>query len=101
TADINGYQQEGVGRLDMSVGAGRRCSAAQAYLRPAMRRHNLSVRTRARATRILFDGRRATGVSYRRGGEDFIARARREVLVCCGPINSPQILKLSGVGPAA
>jgi choline dehydrogenase len=101
TADINGYQQEGVGRLDMSVGAGRRCSAAQAYLRPAMRRHNLSVRTRARATRILFDGRRATGVSYRRGGEDFIARARREVLVCCGPINSPQLLKLSGVGPAA
>jgi choline dehydrogenase len=101
TADINGYQQEGVGRLDMSVGGGRRCSTAQAYLRPAMRRHNLSVRTQARATRILFDGRHATGISYRRGGQDFIARARREVLVCCGPINSPQLLKLSGVGPAA
>jgi len=101
TADINGYQQEGVGRLDMSVGAGRRCSTAQAYLRPAMRRHNLNVRTQARATRILFDGRRATGIGYRRGGQDFIARARREVLVCCGPINSPQLLKLSGVGPAA
>jgi choline dehydrogenase len=101
TADINGFQQEGVGRLDMSVGGGRRCSAARAYLRPAMHRRNLSVRTRARATRILFDGRRAAGIVYRRGGEEFIARARREVLLCCGPINSPQLLKLSGVGPAA
>ena len=101
TADINGFQQEGVGRLDMSVGDGRRCSAARAYLHPAMQRRNLSVRTRARATRILFDGRRACGICYRRGGQDFTARARREVLVCCGPINSPQLLKLSGVGPAA
>ncbi|HSY08059.1 MAG TPA: choline dehydrogenase [Steroidobacteraceae bacterium] len=100
SADINGFQQEGVGRLDMSVGNGRRCSTARAYLRPALRRRNLSVRTRARATRILFDGRRATGIGYRRGGQELIARARREVLVCCGPINSPQLLKLSGVGPA-
>jgi len=101
TSDVNGFQQEGVGRLDMSVGDGQRCSAARAYLRPAMRRHNLIVRTQARATRILFDGRRATGVSYRRGGQEFTVRARREVLLCCGPINSPQLLKLSGVGPAA
>jgi choline dehydrogenase len=101
TTDINGFQQEGIGRLDMSVGDGRRCSAARAYLHPAMHRHNMSVRTRARATRILFDGRRAVGISYRRGGQDFTVRARREVLVCCGPINSPQLLKLSGVGPAA
>ncbi len=101
TTDINGFQQEGVGRLDMSVGDGQRCSAARAYLHPAMRRRNLSVRTRARATRILFEGRRAVGVGYRRGGQDFIVRARREVLVCCGSINSPQLLKLSGVGPAA
>jgi choline dehydrogenase len=101
TADVNGFQQEGIGRLDMSVGGGRRCSTAQAYLRPAARRRNLSVRTQARATRILFDARRATGVGYRRGGQEFVARARREVLVCCGPINSPQLLKLSGVGPAA
>jgi choline dehydrogenase len=101
TTDINGFQQEGVGRLDMSVGDGRRCSAARAYLHPAMHRRNMSVRTRARATRILFDGRRAVGISYRRGGQDFTVRARREVLVCCGPINSPQLLKLSGVGPAA
>ena len=101
TADINGFQQEGFGRLDMSVGDGQRCSTAQAYLRPAMRRQNLSVRTQARATRILFDAHRATGVVYVRGGEKCIARARCEVLVCCGAINSPQLLKLSGVGPAA
>lgn len=101
TPDVNGYQQEGLGRLDMSVGQGQRCSAARAYLAPAMRRRNLSVRTRARATRILFDGRRASGISYRRGGDELVAHARREVLVCCGPINSPQLLKLSGLGPAA
>ena len=101
TTDINGFQQEGVGRLDMSVGDGRRCSASRAYLHPAMGRRNLSVRTRARATRIVFEGRRAVGVCYRRGGQDYIARARCEVLVCCGSINSPQLLKLSGVGPGA
>ena len=101
TPDVNGFQQEGIGRLDMSVGDGQRCSAARAYLRPAMRRHNLIVRTQARANRIVFDGRRATGVNYRRGGQEFSVRARREVLLCCGPINSPQLLKLSGVGPAA
>jgi choline dehydrogenase len=66
-----------------------------------MRRQNLSVRTQALASRVLFAERRATGVCYRRGGEDFIARARREVLLCGGAINSPQLLKLSGVGPAA
>jgi len=64
-----------------------------------MRRRNLSVRTQARATRILFDGRRATGVGYRRGGQELIARARREVLVCCGPINSPQLLEALRSGP--
>jgi choline dehydrogenase len=101
TADVNGYQQEGIGRLDMSVGDGQRCSTARAYLHPAMRRRNLSVHTQARATRILFDGRSATGIAYRRGGQEFVARARREVLLCCGSINSPQLLKLSGVGPAA
>jgi choline dehydrogenase len=101
TTDINGYQQEGMGRLDMSVAHGERCSAARAYLHPAMGRQNLSVRTQALATRILFEERRATAICYRRGGQELIARARREVLLCCGPINSPQLLKLSGVGPAA
>jgi len=100
SADINGFQQEGFGYLDMTVGGGRRCSAANAYLRPALRRRNLGLRTHALATRILFDGRRAVGVAYRRGGELREVRARREVIVCAGPINSPQLLKLSGVGPA-
>jgi choline dehydrogenase len=99
TADVNGFQQEGLGYFDMTVGGGRRASAANAYLRPAMRRHNLQVRTHALTTRILFDGRRAIGVRYRRGGELREVRVRREVLLCAGAINSPQLLKLSGVGP--
>jgi choline dehydrogenase len=101
TDDINGFQQEGFGRLDMTVGAGRRCSAANAYLRPAMHRSNLAVRTRALATRIEFDGRRATGVHYRRADADHVVRARREVIVSGGPVNSPQLLMLSGLGPRA
>jgi len=101
TADMNGFQQEGLGRMDMTVGGGRRCSAANAYLRPAMNRSNLTVRTHALATRILFERRRATGVRYRRGDSDQVARARREVILSGGPVNSPQLLKLSGVGPAA
>jgi choline dehydrogenase len=101
TADMNGFQQEGFGRMDMTVGDGRRWSAANAYLRPAMRRRNLEVRTHSLVTRIVFEARRATGVSYRRGGVETVARARREVIVSGGPINSPQLLKLSGVGPQA
>jgi choline dehydrogenase len=101
TDDINGFQQEGFGRLDMTVGEGRRCSAANAYLRPAMRRGNLALHTHALATRIDFDGRRARGVHYRRGGSEQLARARREVIVCAGPVNSPQLLKLSGLGAPA
>ena len=99
TEDMNGYQQEGFGRMDMTVGEGRRCSAANAYLRPAMHRPNLKVLTHALATRILFEGRRAGGVRYRRGDLRHEVRARREVILCGGPINSPQLLKLSGVGP--
>jgi choline dehydrogenase len=101
TEDVNGFRQEGFGRMDMTVKDGVRWSAANAYLKPAMRRPNLSVRTGALATRILFEGRRATGVAYRRGGGEHIARARRAVILAGGPINSPQLLKLSGVGPAA
>jgi len=99
TEDMNGYQQEGFGRMDMTVGAGRRCSAANAYLRPAMRRANLAVRTHAFVTRVLFEGTRATGVRYRRGDVRHEVRARREVILAAGPINSPQLLKVSGVGP--
>ncbi|TLY65693.1 MAG: choline dehydrogenase, partial [Gammaproteobacteria bacterium] len=99
TPDMNGFQQEGFGHLDMTVGGGRRCSAANAYLRPAMRRGNLTVRTHALATRVLFEGRRAVGVRYRRGGLFHEVRVRREVILCAGPINSPQLLMLSGIGP--
>jgi choline dehydrogenase len=101
TADINGCQQEGFGRLDMTVGGGRRSSAANAYLRPAMKRPNLAVRTGAFATRVLFDGRRAVGVEYRQGDALLRVHARREVILSAGSINSPKLLKLSGVGPAA
>ena len=101
TSDMNGFQQEGFGGMDMTVGRGRRCSAANAYLRPAMSRGNLSVRTHALVTRVLFEERRAVGVSYTRGGVAVTVRARREVIVSAGSIASPQLLKLSGVGPAA
>jgi choline dehydrogenase len=100
TADYNGFQQEGFGRMDMTVRGGRRWSAANAYLKPATRRPNLAVVTRALVTGILFDGRRATGIRYRRRHAEHIARARREVILSGGPINSPQLLKLSGIGPA-
>jgi choline dehydrogenase len=101
TADVNGFQQEGFGRMDMTVGEGRRCSAANAYLRPAMRRQNLKVLTHALATRILFEGRRVTGLEYLRGGTTHRVPIPGELILCGGSINSPQLLKLSGVGPAA
>src|SRR3954454_5092980 len=100
TPDYNGYQQEGFGRMAMSVHQGQRWSTANAYLRPALRRGNLHVLTHARVTRVLFSARRAKGVAYRRGGEAREVHATREVILAGGPINSPQLLKLSGVGPA-
>jgi len=100
TDDINGYQQEGFGRFDMTVGAGQRCSAAVAYLHPARSRANLVVRTAALVQRIVFEGERAVGVEYRRGNANHTVYASREVIVSAGPINSPQLLKLSGLGPA-
>jgi choline dehydrogenase len=99
--DLNGERQEGFGALDMTVRDGVRASAANAYLRPAMRHRNLRVMTHALATRIAFDGRRAVGVHFWRQGREHKASARREVVLCGGAINSPQLLKLSGVGPAA
>ncbi len=101
SADVNGFQQEGFGRMDMTVAGGMRCSAARAYLRPAMRRANLRVATHALATRILFEGRRARGVEYSQGGTTHRVRVDAEVILSGGPINSPQLLKLSGVGPVA
>lgn len=101
TKDVNGYQQEGFGRMDMTVNGGVRASAANAYLRPAMRRPNLTVWTRVLASQILIEQGRAVGLRYRRGGEEKVVRARREVIVSGGPINTPQLLKLSGIGPGA
>ena len=101
TGDVNGYQQEGFGRMDMTVGGGRRSSAANAYLRPVMQRPNLKVLTHALATRIVFEGTRAAALEYTRGGVKHRVRARRELILSGGPINSPQLLKLSGVGPEA
>jgi choline dehydrogenase len=97
--DLNGGQQEGFGRFDMTVGAGRRSSTANAYLRPAMRRPNLAVRAHAMVTRIEFDGTLATGVRYRLGESERSVQARREVILCAGSIGSPHLLKVSGVGP--
>jgi choline dehydrogenase len=100
SGDVNGFQQEGFGRMDMTVDRGRRCSAARAYLRPAMARPNVKVVTHALATRVLLDGRRATGIEYSRDGLTHRANAAQEVILCGGSINSPQLLKLSGIGPA-
>src|SRR5699024_17809 len=100
-ADMNGYQQEGIGPMDMTVHNGRRWSATMAYLRPAMQRPNLQVETRALTNRILFDGHRATGVEYSHGSQTKRVFAEREVLVCGGAINSPQLLQLSGIGDPA
>ena len=101
TDDVNGYRQEGFAAFDRNVHRGRRLSAARAYLHPVMDRPNLSVLTRALVTRIVFEGRRAVGVEYAsRGGSTQVARAG-EVILCGGSINSPQVLQLSGVGPAS
>ena len=97
--DFNGAEQDGVGPLQVTVRNMRRCSAAVAYLRPAMRWPNLHVEIRALAHRVLFDSKRAVGLEYSRDGIVRRARARREVLLAGGSINSPQLLQLSGVGP--
>ena len=106
TDDVNGYRQEGFAPFDRNVHRGRRLSAARAYLHPAMSRPNLEVETRALVTRVLFEGGRAVGVEYRQGPGGGLrpGRARQvraaEVILCGGAINSPQLLQLSGIGPA-
>lgn len=99
--DFNGAEQEGVGLYQVTHKEGERFSAAKAYLAPGRHRPNLHVVTGAQATRILFDGRRAVGVEYRHAGVTKQAGAAREVLVCSGALQSPQLLMLSGVGPQA
>ncbi len=98
--DFNGAQQEGMGYYQVTQRNGRRCSAAAAYLNPARSRPNLAVETNARCEKILIEDRRAAGVRYRKGRETKIVRARREVIVSAGAFQSPQILMLSGIGPA-
>ena len=99
--DFNGPSQEGAGYFQLTARNGRRCSTAAGYLREAKRRPNLAVATGALASRILFSGRRATGVEYRQGDTTHVAHASGEVIVAGGAFNSPQLLQLSGLGPAA
>jgi choline dehydrogenase len=97
--DFNGASQEGIGYFQTTSRKGLRCSTAVGYLRPARKRPNLTVVTAALTTRILFDGTRAIGIVFTRGGESMLARAAGEVILSAGAINSPQALQLSGVGP--
>jgi choline dehydrogenase len=99
--DFNGAEQEGVGAYQLTVRKMRRCSAAVAYLRPAMKRPNLQVEIRAFAHRVLFDGKRAVGLEYAQNGVMRRVRARQELLLSGGSLLSPQLLQLSGVGPVA
>ncbi|HLQ47449.1 MAG TPA: choline dehydrogenase [Candidatus Dormibacteraeota bacterium] len=101
TDDVNGYRQEGFAKFDRNIRRGRRLSASRAYLHPVMTRPNLTVTTRAFVTRILFEGRRAVGVEYSVRGGTVKRALGGEVILAGGAINSPQILQLSGVGPAA
>jgi len=100
TEDVNGFRQEGFGRMDRTIHQGKRWSAASAYLKPAMNRKNLVVRTGVRVTKLDFEGKRAVAVRYLKGGQETIVQARHEIILTGGSINSPQLLKLSGIGPA-
>jgi choline dehydrogenase len=98
TEDYNGYRQEGFGRMDRTVDNGVRASAANAYLRPALKRPNLTLRTHARVTGLIFDKQRVTGVEYDVKGSKRRVHARREVILSGGPINNPQLLQQAGIG---
>jgi choline dehydrogenase len=100
TIEFNEGDQDGVGYTTITVENGWRSSTANAYLRPSLERANLILETGARVDRIMFENRRATGVCYSKGGQSFIARANREVILAAGAINSPHILQISGVGPS-
>jgi choline dehydrogenase len=98
--DFNGADQEGFGHYDCTIHRGKRFSTATAYLRPALRRKNLTVLVRAVAQRIIFEGRTARAVAFTIDGRPQTLRADREIILCGGAINSPQLLMLSGIGPA-
>jgi choline dehydrogenase len=99
--DFNGARQEGAGYFQATVKNGRRASAATAYLKSAMKRPNLTVATEALAEKILFEGRRAIGIRFRRGDASIEAKARGEVILAAGSVKSPQLLMISGIGDAA
>jgi len=101
TEDYNAEQQEGFGQLQSTVRRGHRCSTAVAYLRPALERPNLTLKVKVLATRIAFQGTRATGMEYVQRGTTHSAHAEREVILAGGVINTPQLLMLSGIGDPA
>lgn len=98
--DFNGEKPEGVGYYPVTIKKGRRCSAADAFLRPALKRDNVTLLTRAMVQKIVFHGSRAVGVYIKRSGKSTQIRARKEVIVCAGAVGSPQLLQVSGIGPA-
>ena len=100
TDDYNGAEGEGFGPMQVTIRRGLRCSASVAYLRPALKRGNVTLKTHALATRVLFEGSRAVGIEYLFGGQRQSVRATSEVLLCGGVVNSPQLLMLSGIGSA-
>lgn len=100
THDVNGAQQEGIGPFDRTVWNGERCSAAKAYLHPALKRDNLEIMSGCKAHKVLFENDKATGIEFSKKGRVEKIYASREVILCGGAINSPQLLQLSGVGPA-
>src|SRR5206468_9260162 len=99
-ADFNGASQDGFGRYQLTQRGGMRCSAAAAFLHPARARPNLTVITNALALRVVFDGDRARGVEIQRAGQAVEIKAEREVILSAGAYQSPQLLMLSGIGPA-
>ena len=98
--DLNGARRDGFGAVDLTVHKGRRCSASSAYLRPAMKRANLTVLTKTQTRKVLIENGCATGIMVRRNGQDSTIAARAEVILSAGAINSPHLLMLSGIGPA-
>lgn len=101
TEDFNNEEQEGVGYYQLSTHHGLRCSAAKGYLKPIRSRKNLTVITNAQATKIIFENRLAVGVEYIQNQSKFVIRSRREIILSAGAIQSPQLLQLSGIGPAS
>ena len=96
--DVNGESQDGISYFQMTVKNGRRWSMAMAYLRPALKRNNLTLEVHAQAEKVVLDGKKAVGVRYTQNGRSVEARARHEVILSGGAINSPQLLELSGIG---